>query len=63
MNALRKLAASSTFWASIVLPAINLVSTALGYPIPWDIILAGVGGYAVKESAAKLAKPSSSTPA
>ena len=54
MNALRKLAASSTFWASLLLPALNIVSTALGYPVPWDVILTGLGGYSLKEAAGKL---------
>lgn len=55
--ALGKLVSSSTFWCSVLLPALNLVSTTLGYPIPWDVILAGIGAYGVKEAAKGLKTP------
>lgn len=58
--ALGKLVSSSTFWCSVLLPALNLVSTTLGYPIPWDVILAGIGAYGVKEAAAKIKAPAAS---
>jgi hypothetical protein len=54
LDAPAKLLTSSTFWCSLILPALNLVATALGYPIPWDVVLAGVGAYGVKEAAGKL---------
>lgn len=49
-----KLLTSSTFWCSLILPALNLIATSLGYPIPWDVVLAGVGAYGVKEAAGKI---------
>jgi hypothetical protein len=62
IDAAGKLLSSSTFWCSLILPALNLVSTALGYPIPWDVVLAGVGAYGLKEAAGKLkAAPSLSS--
>jgi len=56
-NPAGKLLSSSTFWCSVLLPALNLISTALGYPIPWDVVLAGVGVYGVKEAAGKFKAP------
>jgi hypothetical protein len=57
MNAFTKVRNSSTFWVSILLPALNVVSTLCGYPIPWDVVLTGVGGFAAKEAAAKIRAP------
>lgn len=54
IDAPAKLLSSSTFWCSLILPALNLVASAFGYPIPWDVVLAGVGAYGVKEAATKL---------
>jgi len=59
IDAAGKLLSSSTFWCSLILPALNLVATALGYPIPWDVVLAGVGAYGVKEAAGKFKAPPS----
>jgi hypothetical protein len=53
LDAPAKLLTSSTFWCSLILPALNVIATALGYPIPWDVVLAGVGAYGVKEAAGK----------
>jgi hypothetical protein len=33
---------------------LNVVSSALGYPIPWEVVLTGIGAYGVKEAAGKL---------
>jgi hypothetical protein len=57
MKILSKIQGSSTFWVSLLLPALNLVSTAFGYPIPWDVVAVAVGGYAAKEAAGKIRPP------
>ena len=44
MNVLSKVRDSSTFWVAILLPALNVVSTLCGYPIPWDVVAVAVGG-------------------
>lgn len=54
MNTLTKIRSSSTFWVALVLPVLNVVSSALGYPIPWEVVLTGIGAYGVKEAAGKL---------
>lgn len=57
MNVFSKVRDSSTFWVAILLPALNVVSTLCGYPIPWDVVAVAVGGYAAKEAAAKIRLP------
>lgn len=54
MKALEKLTRSSTFWASLILPALNLVLGHFGIVIPWEVIGVGIGSYGVKEAAGKV---------
>jgi hypothetical protein len=51
---LAKIASSSTFWVSILLPALKVLLAKIGIDIPWEAIMAGQGSYAVKEAAAKV---------
>lgn len=52
---LAKIASSSTFWVSLLLPALKVLLAKIGIEIPWEAIIAGQGAYGVKEAAAKLA--------
>lgn len=52
---LQKIIGSSTFWVSILLPALKLLMAKIGIDIPWDAIFVGQGAYGVKEAAAKIA--------
>jgi len=51
---LAKIAGSSTWWVSILLPILKVLLEKIGIIIPWEVVMAGQGGYAVKEAAAKL---------
>ena len=51
---LQKIVGSSTFWVSVLLPALKLLMAKIGIDIPWDAIFVGQGAYGVKEAAAKL---------
>jgi len=51
---IKKIAASSTFWVSVLLPALKLLLETVGISIPWEAIMAGQGAYGVKEAASKL---------
>jgi hypothetical protein len=62
MNAFQKLRNSSTFWASLVLPALNLVLQHFGIIIPWEVIGVGIGSYGVKEAAGKVLERKFSEP-
>lgn len=55
MNVFSKLKNSSTFWVSLILPALQLVvQHFLGITIPWEAVASGVGAYGLKEAAAKV---------
>ncbi len=51
---LAKIAGSSTWWVSILLPILKVLLEKIGVVIPWEVIMAGTGAYGVKEAAAKL---------
>ena len=51
---LLKIAGSSTWWVSILLPVLKVLLEKIGVVIPWEVIMAGTGAYGVKEAAAKL---------
>lgn len=51
---LAKIAGSSTWWVSILLPVLKVLLEKIGVVIPWEVIMAGTGAYGVKEAAAKL---------
>lgn len=53
--ALSKLLHSSTAWASVIIPLVQAAANHYGAGIPWEVSLASVFGYAVKEGADKLA--------
>jgi hypothetical protein len=49
-----KIAGSSTWWVSILLPILKVLLEKIGIFIPWEVIMAGTGAYGVKEAASKL---------
>jgi len=51
---LLKIAGSSTWWVSILLPVLKVLLEKIGVVIPWEVIMAGTGAYGVKEAATKL---------
>lgn len=51
---LLKIAGSSTWWVSILLPVLKVLLEKIGVVIPWEVIMASTGAYGVKEAAAKL---------
>lgn len=51
---LTKIASSSTFWVSVLLPLLKLLLQQIGIDVPWEAVMAGQGAYGVKEAAAKL---------
>lgn len=51
---LAKIANSSTFWVSVLLPLLKLLLQQIGIDVPWEAVMAGQGAYGVKEAAAKL---------
>lgn len=51
---LAKIAGSSTWWVSILLPVLKVLLEKIGVVIPWEVIMAGTGAYGVKEAATKL---------
>lgn len=57
---LSKLSRSSTFWVAIMLPALQVLAARNGVEVPWDVVLAGIASYGVKEAAGKL--PASRAP-
>jgi len=51
-----RLTQSSTFWASILLPALKVLSSHfLGIEIPWEVVLAGIGAQGVRNAASHVA--------
>lgn len=52
---LAKIASSSTFWVTLLLPVLKVLLAKIGIDIPWEAIMAGQGAYGVKEAASKLA--------
>jgi hypothetical protein len=56
LDAGTRLTQSSTFWASILLPALKVLSSHfLGIEIPWEVVLAGIGAQGVRNAAAHVA--------
>lgn len=55
LSILKKILGSSTFWVSILLPALKVLAEKLGVDVPWPVIAAGIGGYGVKEAGAHVA--------
>lgn len=53
-KALLKLLGSSTFLASLILPVLSVVLERYGISIDPGVVVAGVGGYALKEAAGKV---------
>lgn len=51
---LAKIAGSSTWWVSILLPILKVLLEKIGIIIPWEVVMAGQGAYGVKEAASKL---------
>jgi hypothetical protein len=52
VNAGRKLTRSSTFWASLLFPALKVAaSTYLGIDVPWEVVLAGIGAQGIRNAA------------
>jgi hypothetical protein len=51
---IQKIAGSSTFWVSVLLPILKVLLEKIGISIPWEAIMAGQGAYGVKEAASKL---------
>jgi len=51
---LAKIANSSTWWVSLLLPILKVLLEKIGIIIPWEVVMAGTGAYGVKEAAAKL---------
>jgi hypothetical protein len=51
---LAKIAGSSTWWVSILLPILKVLLEKIGIFIPWEVVMAGQGAYGVKEAATKL---------
>ena len=51
---LTKIASSSTFWVSVLLPLLKLLLQQIGIDVPWEAVMAGQGAYGVKEAATKL---------
>jgi len=51
---IQKIAGSSTFWVSVLLPILKVLLEKIGINIPWEAIMAGQGAYGVKEAASKL---------
>ena len=51
---LAKIACSSTWWVSILLPILKVLLEKIGIIIPWEVVMAGQGAYGVKEAASKL---------
>jgi hypothetical protein len=51
---LTKIASSSTFWVSVLLPLLKLLLQQIDIDVPWEAVMAGQGAYGVKEAAAKL---------
>jgi len=49
-----KIAGSSTWWVSLLLPVLKVLLEKIGIFIPWEVIMAGTGAYGVKEAASKL---------
>jgi len=49
-----KIASSSTFWVSVLLPLLKVLLSKIGIEVPWEAIIAGQGAYGVKEAASKL---------
>lgn len=54
MAILTKVAGSSTWWVSILLPILKVLLEKWGIVIPWEVIMTGQGAYGVKEAATKL---------
>jgi hypothetical protein len=54
LSMLTKIAGSSTWWVSILLPVLKCLLEKWGIVIPWEVVMAGQGAYGVKEAAAKL---------
>lgn len=52
---IQKIAGSSTWWVSILLPVLKVLLEKVGIIIPWEAIMVGQGAYGVKEAATKLA--------
>jgi hypothetical protein len=50
-----KIGTSSTWWVTILLPVLKVLLDKVGINIPWEVVCAGQGSYAVKEAAAKVA--------
>jgi hypothetical protein len=51
-----RLTRSSTFWASLLLPALKVLSSHfLGIDVPWEVVLAGIGAQGVRNAAEHVA--------
>lgn len=50
-----KIGTSSTWWVSILLPVLKVLLDKVGINIPWEVVCAGQGSYAIKEAATKVA--------
>jgi hypothetical protein len=56
LDAGTRLTQSSTFWASLLLPTLKVLSGHfLGIEIPWEIVMAGIGAQGVRNAAAHVA--------
>ncbi len=55
LSVIQKIASSSTWWVSILLPVLKVLLEKVGIVIPWEAIMASTGAYGVKEAAAKIA--------
>jgi len=54
MGVLTKIALSSTWWVTLLLPTAKILLAKIGVDIPWEAVTVGIGAYGVKELGSKI---------